>query len=167
MQLDSYVHEVQAQLVAAGALGDDRVREVAATLAGAASPAIRLALLKALAAAADEVTAALLDSPGAPAVTVRLDADEIRVVVSSSGVVPVAVRPDDTDASARISLRLSESLKAEIDAAATQTGVSVNTWLVRAAVASLGAPSSDLQLDATGRNRRAANAHHVTGWING
>jgi hypothetical protein len=164
MQLDTYVTQVQDQLVAAAALGDDRVREVAASLASAAQPAVRLAVLAALAAAADEITAALLDAPGSPAVGVRLDTDEIRIGVTSSELEPAqSARTDEGDASARISLRLSEALKAEVDAAATEAGVSVNTWLVRAANAALQPASGHHH----GGNRRQNNAQHVTGWING
>ena len=170
MELDSYVAQVHDQLVAAAALGDDRVREIAETLAAAASPAVRLALLSALAAAADEITAALLDSPGSPAVAVRLESDEIRIAVSSSPSEPVQpARVDDGDASARISLRLSESLKAEVDAAATRAGVSVNTWLVRAATAGLAggsAGSGDHRGAGAGPDTWAPKTHHVSGWIN-
>jgi hypothetical protein len=163
MQLDSYVTQVHDQLVAAAALGDDRARDVAASLANAALPAVRLALLAALAAAADEITAALLDSPGAPAVGVRLDTEEIRVVVTTSDAEP-AQRTDEGDASARISLRLSESLKTDIEAAATTSGISVNTWLVRAAGAALQPASGN---PSGGNRRHSHNAQHVTGWING
>ena len=168
MQLDNYVHAVQAQLTAAAALGDDRVREIAATLAGAASPAVRLAVLNALAAAADEITAALLDSPGAPSVAVRLDTDEVRIAVTTTAADPAQpLRPDETDSTARISLRLSEVLKAEIDGAAAQAGVSVNTWLTRAATAALDSTFSDPGGTADARHRSVSNAHHITGWING
>jgi hypothetical protein len=171
MQLDTYVEQVQDQLSAAAALGDDRVREVAATLASAAAPAVRLALLGALAAAADEITAALLDSPGAPAVAVHLDTDEIRIAVTTGATEPTQPpRADDGDTSARISLRLSEGLKTDIDAAATRAGVSVNTWLVRAATTALGSASGDPHSGtggAGGSDRRGAHSHHVTGWING
>jgi hypothetical protein len=169
MELDSYVGQVHDQLVAAAALGDDRVREIAATLATAASPAVRLALLGALAAAADEITAALLDSPGTPAVAVRLEADEIRIAVTTSPSEPLpAPRLDEGDASARISLRLSEALKAEVDAAATRAGLSVNTWLVRSATAGLAAGSSgDSQHARDGQERWRQKTHHVSGWISG
>lgn len=167
MQLDGYVQQVHDQLVAAAALGDDRVREIASTLADAASPAVRLAILGALASAADEMTAALLDSPGAPAVAVRLETDEVRIAVSSAVPEPAApARADDGDASARISLRLTDALKSEIDSAATRAGVSVNSWLLRAAANELGSATSDPSGAGTGWSRRA-NAHHVTGWING
>jgi hypothetical protein len=154
MQLDTYVEQVQDQLTATAALGDERVREVAATLAGAASPAIRLAILSALATAADEITTALLDRPGSPSVVVRLDADEIAISVTGPTESATAVRPDDGDTSARISLRLSEALKAEIDTAANRAGISVNTWLVRAATAALGAGPA------------ASGTQRLTGWIN-
>jgi hypothetical protein len=168
MQLDTYVQQVQDQLSAAAALGDDRVRELAATLASAAGPAVRLAVLGALAAAADEITAALLDSPGAPTVAVHIDTDDIRIAVTTSAAEATRPpRPDDGDTSARISLRLSEGLKAEIDAAAAQTGVSVNTWLVRAATTGLGSASNGPNGDIGGWDYRNANAHHITGWING
>jgi hypothetical protein len=168
MQLDTYVQQVQEQLAAAAALGDDRVRELAATLASAASPAVRLAVLAALAAAADEITAALLDSPGAPTVAVHLDTDDIRIAVTTSAAEPTQPpRPEDGDASARISLRLSEALKAEIDAAAVRAEVSVNTWLVRAATTSLGSASSAPHGARRSGDHHNVNAHHVTGWING
>jgi hypothetical protein len=154
MQLDTYVEQVQDQLTATAALGDERVREVAATLAGAASPAIRLAILSALATAADEITTALLDRPGSPTVVVRLDADEIAIAVTGPTESTSVPRPDDGDTSARISLRLSEALKAEIDTAANRAGISVNTWLVRAATSALGSGPV-----VTGTQR-------LTGWIN-
>jgi hypothetical protein len=167
VQLDTYVHQVQDQLVAAAALGDDRVREIAATLASAASPAVRLALLSALAAAAEEITAALLDTADAPAVAVRLDSDEIRIAVTTTAAEPAhPPRADDGDASARISLRLSEVLKTEIDEAATRAGISVNTWLVHAATAALASPFGARPGGFGRRDQRAANTHHVTGWIN-
>jgi hypothetical protein len=165
MQLSPYVAQVQTQLAAAAALGDDGTRRVAEALSAAAEPATRLAILAAVTAAADEVTAALLDSPDAPVLAVRLDGDELRIEVrvaephhepaaSSTG--------NDADASARISLRLSEALKSDVESAAKADSVSVNTWLVRAASRAL-APS---RARAAGWDTRASG-HRITGWING
>jgi uncharacterized protein (DUF1778 family) len=181
MHLDRYIDQVHAQLGAAAALGDERTQQVAQTLAGTATSAIRLAILGALGEAADEITAALLDTPGAPSVSVRLDGDDVRVdVQSTAGPEPVTPRAaDEGEATARISLRLSESLKAEVEQAAGGEGVSVNTWLVRAASNALGGgwrfgpggafgpggpfgPGGNAQ-----RRRGGGNAHHVTGWIDG
>src|SRR5690348_16877094 len=117
MQLDHHLAQVQAQLTASAALGDDRTKEVAAALATATASAVRLALLHAVTEAADEITAALLDYPGSPGVGVRLEGDEIAVDVRPTQLADQgdAVRRDDGDPSARISLRLSDALKADID----------------------------------------------------
>jgi hypothetical protein len=192
MQLQPYITQVQTQLAAAAALGDDATRAVADALAAAAEPAVRLALLAAVSAAADEITAALLDSPAAPRVAVRLDADDVRVEVHHAGdlsadadaadaaawggdaagpaAAPAAGRPGvgpaagdqqadhagADDSSARITLRLPEALKGRIESAARSGGVSVNTWIVRAASAAL----SGARPTAVHRGNR------LTGWIN-
>jgi hypothetical protein len=188
MHLDEQLARVSEQIAAAAALGDDRTREISAALATAAGPAVRLALLSAVSAAADEITAALLDYPGSPAVAVRLDGDEIDVEVRSTAA-PEAEEParaDEGDTNARISLRLSESLKNDIDAAAERDGVSVNTWLVRAAGAALrphpgvnpfgpdrpfsagGGPFGPSGPGGRGPlGRGFGDAHRITGWING
>src|SRR5262245_4254891 len=144
MQLHTQIEQVQSQLAAAAALGDEATRQIASALATAAEPAVRLAVLSAASAAADEITAALIDIPGSPTVSVRMEGDEIRVDVRTADVpdepAPTA-QPEEADASARISLRLSETLKGEIEVAARTTSVSVNTWLVRAASAALSGSS--------------------------
>ena len=166
MELHTYVAQVRTQLEAAAALGDDRAREIAAALSAAAEPSVQLALVAALSAGADEITAALLDAPGAPAVTVRFGDDraefEVRVYEEAESAPPAV---DDADASARISLRLPEALKTDIEAAARSDSVSVNTWLVRAAAAAL---SSSGGAQARGGTRRSGGgAHRISGWING
>jgi uncharacterized protein (DUF1778 family) len=175
MQLQPHITEVQEQLRAAAALGDDRAQQVAQALATAAAPAVRLAVLHALAGAADEITAALLDYPGSPAVTVRLDGDEVAVEVHATSAPAIDAeepRRDEGEATARISLRLTEALKSEIDAAAEQDGVSVNTWLVRAASAAVRpapfGPNFPFNAGPGGRGRGwGGNQHHISGWING
>lgn len=169
MRLEHHVALVRDQLAAAAALGDDRTREIADALATAAAPSVRLAVLRALSAAADEITAALLDYPGSPAVAVRLDGDEVHIAVQADApdLAAAEVRHDDGDTSARISLRLSESLKADVDDAAARDAVSVNTWLVRAASAALTAVSFG-RGSSGGRRGNHNNAdRRVTGWING
>jgi uncharacterized protein (DUF1778 family) len=170
MQLQPYVGQVQAHLTAAAALGDDRTRQTAEALAAAAEPAMRLAVLAAVSAAADEITAALLDSPDSPAVSVRLDGDDLRVEVRTTQAAPEAptAGADDADASARISLRLSESLKTDIENAARTDSVSVNTWIVRAAARALqpGRPPRAGGWDGRGSEVHGNSAHRITGWIN-
>ncbi|HEY2271212.1 MAG TPA: toxin-antitoxin system HicB family antitoxin [Jatrophihabitantaceae bacterium] len=177
MQLQPYVAQVQAHLAAAAALGDERTKQTAEALAAAAEPALRLAVLAAVTAAADDITAALLDSPGAPAVAVRIDGEDLRIEVRTpepAAEAPAApAAPEDADASARISLRLSESLKSDIEAAARGESVSVNTWIVRVASRALLHQSAQSRVGwevnfGPGREAGSArNAHHITGWING
>lgn len=176
MQLQHHLAQVHEQLAAAAALGDERTKEIAAALATASTSAVRLALVHAVTEAADEATAALLDYPGSPTVGVHLDGDEISVDVRPGQPVDEAEpagRRDDGEANARISLRLTEALKADIDAAAERDGVSVNTWLVRAATAALNPnPFSTIGAAfgpafAAGRGRQRRDSHRITGWING
>jgi hypothetical protein len=170
MELHSYIAQVQEQLETAAALGDERTQQTAVALATAAAPAMRLAILAAVCAAADEITEALLDSPGAPSVAVGLDGDAVRIEVRAS-VEQSAVPADDGDISARISLRLSETLKTDIEDAARRDALSVNSWLVRAATQGLtpqwgpGGRFADPRRH--GGPGRGGNSHHVTGWING
>ncbi|WP_375478233.1 hypothetical protein [uncultured Jatrophihabitans sp.] len=197
MRLEPYVHQVAEQLAATAALGDDRTREIAASLAAAAAPALRLAVLTALSDGADEITAALLDLPGAPVVSIRLDGDEAVVDVRAGAVSapaddePAAEDAHGGEATARISLRLSDALKTDIDAAAERDGVSVNTWLVRVASTAVKLGSAGdfaAKLAALGglnglgghgglggfgaafgqqRGRNRNDSQRVTGWVNG
>lgn len=160
MHLYPYTTSVRAQLAAAAALGDESTRTIADALAAAAEPAVRLAVLEAVSAVADEVTEALLDAPGSPAVTVRLDHEELRVEVRLGPVAEPAPAPvDEGDNDARISLRLPEALKGQIETAARSDGLSVNTWLLRAANSAL-APAPTFR-------HAAGSSGRITGWING
>jgi hypothetical protein len=164
MQLDEYVIQVQNQLAAAAALGDEQVQRIAATLSEAGASAVRLAVMAAVAEAADEFSALLLDFPLSPAVSVRLEGDTLRTEVEATATNGTEAPPpqDDGEASARISLRLTDALKAQIDSAAARDGVSVNTWLVRAATATLSGPTHGPAWTAPG-----TSAHRITGYING
>jgi hypothetical protein len=163
VELNTYVEQVRSQLASAAALGDERTRQTAEALSTAADPAVRLALLAAVSAAADEITAALLDQPGSYAVTVRLDGDELRIDVrGETEPAPATPAPDeDAEPTARISLRLSDALKAEIETAARAAAVSVNTWLVRSAMRALNADT------ARPADNHGHSGHRITGWING
>src|SRR3954454_20969455 len=125
MQVQPYVTQVQDQLAAAAALGDERTQATARALAAAADPAVRLAVLAAVSAAADEITAALLDLPGAPTVSVRTDGEDLRIEVRAEATpAPAPLPGEDAEQSARISLRLPEELKSRIEAAARAESVS-------------------------------------------
>ena len=178
MHLDEYVQQVHDQLRASAALGDDRTQQIASSLAGTVDSSVRLALLAAVSAAANEITASLFETQDGPAVTVAIDGDEIRLDL------PAAPRqtassppPDEGDATARISLRLSERLKADVEQAAGNDGASVNTWLVRAAGAALNQPSGSPGGQSPGGwpggwpgwqgQAQGRGAHRFTGWVTG
>ncbi len=87
----------------------------------------------------------------------RLAGEDIEVETRPAAADPTpAPSPlDDEDNTARISLRLPEALKMQVDEAARRQGVSVNTWLVREISRAL-APTP-----------RYGGGQHLTGWING
>ncbi|HXQ17643.1 MAG TPA: toxin-antitoxin system HicB family antitoxin, partial [Caulobacteraceae bacterium] len=93
--------------------------------------------MEALSQAAADISAAL---PGV-SVSVRLQGREPVFVVEGA---PAAAQPDagfddpgseegETEATARITLRIPETLKARAEALAARRGQSLNTWLVGAA----------------------------------
>jgi hypothetical protein len=150
MNLAPYVDELREQLlVIAEAGGDDVVRRLAEQLTAALDASVRLVLLDALAAAAAEITHDL--APGS--VEVRLRGRDPEFVVSVDHLDdPVSIGPapapanvpglgtggfDDDGGTARITLRVAEHVKAQIDTAAARDGISVNGWLVRSVAAAL------------------------------
>ena len=69
------------------------------------------------------------------AIEVRLAGRDVELTyVADAPAPPVA---GDDDASARITLRMPERLKADAEAAAAREGVSTNAWLVRAVSSAL------------------------------
>jgi len=173
MDLTSHVDNLRREFAAAADLGGPEARALAERLSGPLGSAIRLAILDALSAAADEITRDL--APGS--VELRLRGREAGFVVTpspgdpSSGervvTTPESTAPPETDdgAMSRINFRLPDHLKSRIEDAAGREGLSVNAWLVRAAAAAVqfGAPSPD---PAPGAERRTARGkQHYTGWV--
>jgi uncharacterized protein (DUF1778 family) len=138
MDLTPYVEGLRRDLLTAAAAGTDDTRRTADLLTAALDPAVRLAILDALSAAMADVTAAL------PGVTVelRMHGREPRVAVDTVEPEPASppVMAEEADGTARVTLRLPESVKARTEDAAGREGVSVNSWLVRAVVQALDAP---------------------------
>ena len=79
MDLTPHVTAVEDSLAAAAAAGDENTARTAAALGAALEPATRLAIMNALSELALEVMSALDDR----IVELRLEPDEVRVVVSS------------------------------------------------------------------------------------
>ena len=141
MDLTPFADSIRRDLSAAADVAGPDASGVAERLVAAVDAAVRLALLAALVAAADEVTREL--APGA--VEVRLRGRDPEFVVTPPPA-PAAAAEDepepydegDETGTARITLRLPESLKARVEAEAARERVSVNTWLVRALASSVG-----------------------------
>ena len=158
MDLDPFVEQLGGDLTAAAEAGGPDLQSAAGLLAAAADPAVRLLLLDVLAAAADELT-----SSGDVVVEVRLRGRDVQLVANAAPApvadpapaAPTAAPVDDgDDSTARVSLRLPESLKGDAERAAAVDGVSLNTWLVRAIAAATGTAARP----SSGRGNR------LTGW---
>lgn len=141
MDINPFVDSLRQDLAVAAEAGGDEARALAERLTAPLDAAARLVLLEALAQAAEEITLEL--APGS--VEVRLRGRDPEFVVSvpepaaappSTSVAP-PVPTDDDGGTARLNLRLPDSLKQAIDAAASAEGLSANAWLVRAAAAAL------------------------------
>ena len=127
MQLDPHAEALRAELASLASLGDEHVAAAGERLSQALGPALGLRLLEILSEAALEISAQL----PAGHVEVRLAGQEPSLVYVESGAEAPAPPADDAH-SARITLRLPDSLKASVEAAAAREGVSVNTWIVKA-----------------------------------
>jgi HicB-like protein involved in pilus formation len=166
MDLTPYVDHLRGELtVAAEAAGDD-ARALAERLTAPLESAVRLMLLDALSAAADEITGEL--APGSVELRLRTGAPEFVVtpapVESAGGDEPADEPPvpDTADgATARINLRLPEKLKTSAEQAAAREGLSVNAWLVRAVAAAAARPASR---GGSGPRHRGPGQSY-TGWV--
>jgi hypothetical protein len=127
MQLEPHVEALRGELASLAGLGDEDVAAAAERLSQALGSTLSLRLLEVLSEAALEVSAQL----PAGHVEVRLVGQEPSLVYVESEETPAAPQPDD-GLTARITLRLPDSLKASLEQAASKEGVSVNTWIVRA-----------------------------------
>ncbi|MGC9666418.1 toxin-antitoxin system HicB family antitoxin [Planosporangium sp. 12N6] len=132
MDLSPYLEALRRDLAAAAAPGGPDVTRAADLLAGSLEASARLCLLEALSDATAEITTRL-DSAS---VEVRLRGREADLVVTETPQVatPAPAPPPATDPAdlARVTLRLPEQLKGQVERAAAAEGVSVNAWLVRA-----------------------------------
>ncbi|WP_211978277.1 toxin-antitoxin system HicB family antitoxin [Brevibacterium sp. W7.2] len=168
MNITRHVEQLQNQLTAAAAAGDDTTRDVAERLVTALEPAARVTILDALTDASAELTSAI-----APAVIdVRLRGRDIDFVVdglpaprgdeddatiaqpgAEQAAADVPVDLDDASTS-RTTLRLPDSIKARAEQAAKAEGISLNAWLVRAVAAGL---------DTRGTERTRTS--RISGWM--
>lgn len=136
MDLSPYLANLREDLNTTASAGDDNTKRAAAVLSAALEPAARLAIMNALSDLAAEVTAQL----DGQVVDVRLDGRDVRVVVSGNSDAGNAGPQEDTPPPppmgggdiSRMTLRLFEELKGKAEQAASEQGVSLNTFVQQA-----------------------------------
>jgi HicB family len=126
MQIEGYVQALREDLARIAAVGDESTARAAELLAVALESSFGRRLQEAVAEAALELTAQL--ESGRVEVRIAGGDPELVLVHDESG----GPEPSDEAYSARITLRLPDSLKVRVEAAAAREGTSVNTWLVQA-----------------------------------
>lgn len=155
MHVDAYTETLRRTLVETSSLGDDRTQDVARSLAAALDPALRLVALQMLTDTADELNgeldgahvAVVMDGATPHLLVTQADRSDDREQDHVTGPdchaqTPVqAVSEVAEGPEVRTTLRLPESLKQQIDAAARGQGRSVNAWLVEAARGALSEQS--------------------------
>jgi hypothetical protein len=179
MDLRQYVDHIHQQLAVAAEAGGEEARALAERLVAPLDSAGRLTLQDLLVAAVEEITREL--APGSVELRLRGRNPEFVVTPPPSdhandegaygedgvprngglGNAPVTREEgDDAAIMARINLRMPDHLKGRVERAAAGEGLSVNSWLVRAAATTL---------DKTGPGRREerrapVGGQHFTGW---
>jgi hypothetical protein len=165
MELAPYVETLHRELSAAAEVAGDDVRRAADRLLASLDAAVRLVLIDALGAAAEQITAEL--APGSVELRLR-GRDPEFVVLPPAPSEPLATPPppppafDADETTARISLRLPDGLKARIEEAAGSIGASVNSWLVNElqdAVVKIDQAAS------TSERTHARPGKRMTGWV--
>src|SRR5262249_40494601 len=157
-------------LAVAAEVSGEEARVLVERLAAPLDAAIQLTLQDVLVAAAEEITTEL--APGSVALRLRgrdpefvvalppaaaLAADEPAAPTVRSAQAPTE---GDEGAMSRINVRMPDQLKARIEGAASVEGLSVNTWIVRAAAAAL-----DRTHPARPNDRRAPQGgQRYSGW---
>jgi hypothetical protein len=140
MDIAPFIDTLRHDLAVAADAGGDEARALSERLTAPLETATRLMLLEALAQAAEEISLEL--APGSVEVRLRGRDPEFEVTApdptpTTGAAVAPPVPADEDGGTARLNLRLPESLKQSIDAAASAEGLSLNAWLVRAAAAAL------------------------------
>jgi hypothetical protein len=174
MDLSPYIANIHQQLADSAEAGGDEARSLAERLAAPLDSAIRLALQDALGTAAEEITLEL--APGSVELRLRGRNPEFVVTLPPAeqtaddradaaqdiaySLAPHNLGEGDDGGMSRINLRMPDQLKTRVEQAAGNEGLSVNTWLVRAA---------GLALDRSDTTRRAGRAAsgpgRFTGWV--
>ena len=129
MEMAHHIHAIQEDLAAAASLAtDEPTVEAGRRLTQALGSSLHLRLLDVVSEAALALSGSV---PGR--IEVRLAGRDPELVYIEEEEAPEPMHAGADDAfSARITLRLPEGLKAQLEVAANLEGTSVNAWIVRA-----------------------------------
>jgi hypothetical protein len=128
MEMARHVQAIQADLAAAASLGDDASAEAGRRLSQALESSLHMRLLDLF----TEVAVGLSAQLPSGHVEVRLAGRDPELVFVDEEPSTVQAAATDDGLTARITLRLPEGLKVNVEMAAGREGVSTNSWLVRA-----------------------------------
>src|SRR5215469_3471745 len=156
MELSGFAGKLRGELASITRFAGEDVARAAELLTEALDSSVRLVLLDVLSAAAAEITARLDDT----VVEVRLADGEPAFVVTTAppereyDQAAAAPAAEGEPGTARLTIRLSESLKARVEAAAARDGTSVNACLVHTPARALEAPARGRQAGRWGPGQR-------------
>lgn len=159
MNLTLYVETLREHLMAAAHSGGPETAGSMERISPGIEAATRMVLLETLSAAADEISREM--APGSveirlrgsdPEFVVDLPSEDTRLETSAT-----ALDADD-GGTARLNLRLPESLKAKVEEAAKREGLSLNAWLVRAAAGAVEGVHPHT-------TRAPSGSERYTGWV--
>lgn len=178
MELATYVERLRSDLSAAAEAASTEVREAADRLSFAVEPSMRMALLEALGDATADITSKLESA----VVEVRLHGRDPEFVVAEHGPQPPQppqppappepptppepaepLAADADEGMSRVSLRLPDKVKSQVEQAAAAAGQSVNAWLVKAAVEKIERRSRGDEAQATASISFPVG-QRLTGW---
>jgi hypothetical protein len=173
MDLTPHVTNLGREFATLAEAGGEQSRALVERLSGSLESSIRMTLLDALSAAADEISRDL--APGS--VELRLRGRDPSFVVAfppSETLEPATLDAASSEGgdgllfaedspAARINVRLPEQLKTAVEEAAAKEGRSVNAWLVRAAAGALERPERDRRPEPRSSGKRAKQG--LTGWV--
>jgi len=124
MKMSLAVEGLLADVMALGQLGDERVSEVADRIVAVLERSVPSRILDLLSEVVAELSSELPDGR----VEIRLAGDDVEFAYADEG---LAAPETDAELSARITLRLSDQLKARVEESASRAGISVNSWVLR------------------------------------